>query len=36
MSPGARDVPVTVEGHYLGGNIPAVLEGITVPKFQRL
>ncbi|MEJ2559069.1 MAG: hypothetical protein P8186_23215 [Anaerolineae bacterium] len=36
MSPGERDAPVTVEGHYLDGNVPAVLEGITVPKFQRL
>jgi hypothetical protein len=36
MSPGARDAPVTVEGHYLDGNVPAVLEEITVPRFQRL
>ena len=36
MSLDARDAPVTVEGHYLDGNVPAVLEEITVPKFQRL
>ena len=35
MSPEARDAPVTIEGYYLDGNVPAVLEGVAVPKFQR-
>ncbi len=35
VSPEARDAPVTVEGHYLDGNVPAVLEDVVAPKFQR-
>jgi hypothetical protein len=35
LSPEARDAPVTIEGHYLDGNVPAVLEDVVVPKFQR-
>lgn len=35
MPPEARDSPVTIEGHFLDGNVPVVLEDVVAPKFQR-
>jgi hypothetical protein len=36
MSPETRNAPVTIERHYLDSNVPAVLEEVSVPRFQRL
>jgi len=36
MSPETRNAPVTIEGHYLDANVPAVLGEVSVPRFQRL
>lgn len=36
MSPEERDFPITIEGHYLDGNIPAVLEEVLAPKLRRV
>jgi hypothetical protein len=35
MSPAARGAPVTIAGHHLDSNIPAALEGIDTPRFQK-
>jgi len=36
MSPNERNAPVVVEKNRLDETVPAVLEGITQPKYQRL
>jgi hypothetical protein len=36
MAPEERDAPITVAGHLLHGNVPALLETVAVPKYQRL
>jgi hypothetical protein len=36
MSPQERNLPITVEGHRLDGNISTVLEHVLTPKYQRL
>jgi hypothetical protein len=35
MSPEERIKPIRYKGHLLGGNVPAILEGIEVSKYQR-
>jgi hypothetical protein len=36
MSPEKRSVPVLFEKNRLDETVPAVLEGISTPKYQRL
>jgi hypothetical protein len=36
MSPEKRSVPILFEKNRLDETVPAVLEGITIPKYQRL
>jgi hypothetical protein len=36
MAPETRHTPITFENNYLHGNVPAVLEGIAVPKYRSL
>ncbi len=36
MPPKERNVPILFEKHRLDETVPAMLEGITVPKYQRL
>jgi len=36
MSPNERNAPILFEENRLDETVPAVLEGITVPKYQRL
>lgn len=36
MSPEERNAPIYFENNRLDGTVPAVLEGISVPKYQRL
>ncbi len=36
LPPQQRNFPIFFEGHYLEETVIAVLEGITVPKYQRL
>ena len=36
MSPKERNAPILVEENRLDETVPAVLEGITIPKYQRL
>lgn len=35
MPPEKRGEHVTIDGHSLDDNVPAILEGVPVPKFQR-
>lgn len=35
MPPEERGEPVMIDDHLLNGNVPAILEGVSVPKFQR-
>jgi hypothetical protein len=36
MTPKARNLPILFEKHRLDETIPAMLEGVVVPKYQRL
>jgi hypothetical protein len=36
MSPEERNSPIIVENHYLVDTVPVLLDGIAVPKYQRL
>lgn len=36
LAPAARTGPVRVDDHQLDGNVPALLDGVAVPSFQRL
>jgi len=35
-TPGERNTPILVESHRLDETVPAVLEGVSVPRFRRL
>lgn len=35
IPPQERDSPITIQGHCLDGNIPAVFEDVVAPRFQR-
>jgi len=36
ITPEARNVPIFLENNRLDETVPAVLDGINVPKYQRL
>jgi hypothetical protein len=36
MSPNERDAPILFEKNLLDETVPAVLDGITIPKYRRL
>ena len=36
ISPQARNAPISFQGNQLDESVAAILEGVTVPKYQRL